>query len=222
MKKKILVITAIVCLLAITISTASLAYFTDKHTVENVFSVGDVTITLDESKVTLDGNKHAVVGEERTAAASQDYGNLYPGQSIKKDPTVTNTGSEKAYVAAKVTISATNGFTDANKDYARNLLSGGLLSDNTTVATVVNSIEDNAVVIYILYHKEMAKGEKVVLFDTLSISAAYDNPQMNVLSGLKIRVDAYAVQSVGFDDAQEAITKAFSTEFEALAPSTNP
>lgn len=222
MKKKILVITAIVCLLAITISTASLAYFTDKHTVENVFSVGDVTITLDESKVTLDGNKHAVFGEERTAAASQDYGNLYPGQSIKKDPTVTNTGSEKAYVAAKVTISATNGFTDANKDYARNLLSGGLLSDNTTVATVVNSIEDNAVVIYILYHKEMAKGEKVVLFDTLSVSAAYDNPQMNVLSGLKIRVDAYAVQSVGFADAQAAVTAAFPTELAALAPSTNP
>lgn len=207
MKKKIIAITLVLSLAAIAISGASLAYFTDKQTVDNTFEVGDVTITLDESKVTLDAKNHAVVGTERVST-TQDYGQLYPGQTVKKDPIITNKGSENAYVAAKVTISSTNGYTVDNQQWVADLLSGGLLAAGAN-ATVVTALESNAHVIYILYHEEMAKDDQVNLFDTLSIPGTYDNDQMDQLTGMKIQVAAYAVQSIGFADAKTALTTAF-------------
>ena len=52
MKKKILSLTLVVCLLAIAVVGGTLAYFTDDTGVaENTFTVGDVEITLDEAKV---------------------------------------------------------------------------------------------------------------------------------------------------------------------------
>ena len=64
------------------VSTASLAYFTDNKTVDNVFTAGEVTITLDEAEVTLDGANHAQVDTSvRVSVATQDYGKLYPGKT---------------------------------------------------------------------------------------------------------------------------------------------
>lgn len=222
MKKKILAITLAICIAAITISTASLAYFTDKKTVDNVFTVGDVTIKLDESKVSLDESNHAVVSETERTSDDQDYGSLYPGQTVKKDPCITNTGSENAYVAAKVTISATNGITEDNQHLVENLLSGKLLNEDVN-ATVVCALdkENHVYVIYILYHNEMGKDYTVTLFDILSIPGTYGNTEMQALNGLNIRVEAYAAQSAGFTSAQEALLAAFPTELAALAPSTN-
>ena len=214
MKKKIVTITLLICLLAIAITSACLTYFTDQESVDNVFTVGEVTITLDESKVTLDSRNHAVVGTERVTG-DQNYGQLYPCQQIKKDPKITNTGSENAYVAAKVTITNQNGVTESNKDLMAALISGGLLAD-TENATVKTGIESGAYVIYILYHTEMTKDQSVVLFDTLSISKDYNNDQMAQLQNLNIHVDAYAVQSIGFDNAKDALIAAFPTALAAL------
>jgi predicted ribosomally synthesized peptide with SipW-like signal peptide len=207
MKKKIFAAAIAVCLIAAAITGATIAYFTDNASVDNTFTIGEVTIKLDESKVTVVDNR-AVVSTTERVSTNQDYGYLYPGQTLTKDPTITNTGSEKAFVAAKVTISTTADITDATLTLVKDLLSGGMLLSGSG-ATCVSALDNGDYVIYILYHGEMSKDQQITMFTTLSIPSSYGNTEMALLKGLKIDVDAYAVQSAGFTNAKDAIEAGF-------------
>ena len=111
MKKKILAIVLCVAMLAIAIVGGTMAYFTDTKAQTNTFTTGNVSIKLDEVVVqkvedsTKDTYGDLVAkGDGSRTEDDQDYGKLYPGQKIAKDPTITNTGSEDAYIAAKITV----------------------------------------------------------------------------------------------------------------------
>ena len=113
MKKKILAIVLCVAMLAIAIVGGTMAYFTDTKAQTNTFTTGNVSIKLDEVVVqkveesTKDTYGDLVAkGDGSRTEDDQDYGKLYPGQKIAKDPTITNTGSEDAYIAAKITVTS--------------------------------------------------------------------------------------------------------------------
>ena len=96
MKKKSILMAAIaVMLVAVLVVGGTLAYFTDTKSATNTFTVGDVKIKLDESNV------NAPNGDRVT---SNEYTGVFPGIQYKKDPVVTNTGKNDAYVRAVVTI----------------------------------------------------------------------------------------------------------------------
>lgn len=96
MKKKSILMAAIaVMLVAVLVVGGTLAYFTDTKSATNTFTVGDVKIKLDESNVN-DPNGDRVT--------SNEYTDVFPGIQYKKDPVVTNTGKNDAYVRAVVTI----------------------------------------------------------------------------------------------------------------------
>ena len=96
MKKKSILMAAIaVMLVAVLVVGGTLAYFTDTKSATNTFTVGDVKIKLDESNV-KDPNGDRVT--------SNEYTGVLPGIQYKKDPVVTNTGKNGAYVRAVVTI----------------------------------------------------------------------------------------------------------------------
>lgn len=96
MKKKSILMAAIaVMLVAVLVVGGTLAYFTDTKSAANTFTVGDVKIKLDESNVN-DPNGDRVT--------SNEYTDVFPGIQYKKDPVVTNTGKNDAYVRAVVTI----------------------------------------------------------------------------------------------------------------------
>ena len=96
MKKKSILMAAIaVMLVAVLVVGGTLAYFTDTKSATNTFTVGDVKIKLDESNV-KDPNGDRVT--------SNEYTGVFPGIQYKKDPVVTNTGKNGAYVCAVVTI----------------------------------------------------------------------------------------------------------------------
>ena len=97
-KKRFVAILLCVTLVALAAIGATFAYLTDSKTVNNTFTMGNVTIKLDESKVDQNGN--AVEGDRVT---SNTY-NVYPGAVVTKDPIVHNTGKNGAYVRAVVTI----------------------------------------------------------------------------------------------------------------------
>lgn len=96
MKKKSILMAAIaVMLVAVLVVGGTLAYFTDTKSATNTFTVGDVKIKLDESNVNdPDGDR----------VTSNEYTGMLPGIQYKKDPVVTNTGNNDAYVRAVVTI----------------------------------------------------------------------------------------------------------------------
>lgn len=84
MRKKTVFLAAIAVLLAaIAAVGASLAYFTDQKTAQNIFTIGNVEIELTEPGWT-DGAK------------------LLPGVPAEKDPTVTNTGLAPCLVRVNV------------------------------------------------------------------------------------------------------------------------
>lgn len=93
MKKKLTAVALVVCMLAIMLVGASLAYFTDKTETEvNTFTVGNVDIKLTEDK----WNKN-------------DQHNFMPGTTFEKDPTiVVESGSEDCWVFMEVEMNKFN------------------------------------------------------------------------------------------------------------------
>ena len=75
MKKKIVAMSLAVSLAAIAVIGGTLAYFTDKDNAENVFTVGKVDIDLTAPNWDAEG--------------SVDADTVYPGEPLKKDPTIT-------------------------------------------------------------------------------------------------------------------------------------
>ena len=89
-KRKILLVAAALCIIAILAVGGTLAYFTDTTDVKNnVFTVGNVKIKLEEPKWDEQGKK--------------DAPEVYPGEALAKDPTVTNTGANPCFVRVSVT-----------------------------------------------------------------------------------------------------------------------
>lgn len=99
MKKKTILVAAIaVMLVAALVVGGTLAYFTDTKTADNTFTMGNVAITLDETNAAPDAPTGSRVD-------GNTY-NVYPGLIVDKDPTVTNVGSNDAWIRAKIVVKA--------------------------------------------------------------------------------------------------------------------
>ena len=88
MKKKIIAVCLIVAMAAIAVVGGTLAWFTDDEEATNTFTVGNVDITLTEPNWEGSG--------------SQDAPEVYPGEPLAKDPTVTNDGANPCFVRVRV------------------------------------------------------------------------------------------------------------------------
>lgn len=89
-KKKILAVALAASMAVLAVGGSSLAYFTDTDSADNVFTVGNIKIDLTEPKWEAEGKEEAK--------------DMYPGEPVAKDPTVTNTGANPAVVRIKVTF----------------------------------------------------------------------------------------------------------------------
>jgi predicted ribosomally synthesized peptide with SipW-like signal peptide len=87
-RRKILLVALSVAMVAILAVGGSLAYFTARKDVSNVFTVGNVKITLTEPAW--------------IASGFVDGDTVYPGEPLKKDPRVTNVGKNPCFVRIKV------------------------------------------------------------------------------------------------------------------------
>lgn len=108
MTKRKIVTLALVAAIAVTsIAGATMAYFTDlNHKVENVFTIGNgIKIDLVEQ-----------VGIDDAVETSREgyvYENVQPTNKLVKVPTITNTGSNEAYVRVAVVINNLSDINDA-------------------------------------------------------------------------------------------------------------
>lgn len=232
MKKRILTVALVVALLA-TCFAGTYAYLTDTDEQVNTFTTGKVDIALDEAVVEKDTTGNLVATNERTSE-NQEY-HLFPAMTVTKDPTITvDADSEDAWVAAKVTITgdlhSLIGVPGYDNIDIHKLASGGLVDGAATQVTGWNGLsmvyetaecviyqkadkENNTWTLYIFMKAVQKKDAKIVLFNTLSIPAEWDNAEMAKVNGMKIDVQAFAVQANGFADCFEAMTTAFETDF---------
>ena len=171
MKKKIVSICLVAVIAVMAIAGASLAYFTAEDSAENVFTVGNVAIDLTEPNWETTGKVEAE--------------DVYPGEPLAKDPTVTNTGKNPCFVRISV----------SNLDQFAEKFDGAMITYRTDY--VENALGENWVLHtdgYFYYTKVLASDEKTdALFDQIVIPFALTN---NVETK-SIDVTAYAVQAQG-------------------------
>ena len=94
--KKVVAVVALIAMTAIASVAGTLAYLTDRDSKANVFTIGDVSIEINED-----------FAQGTT---------LIPGVKIEKEPTITNTGKNDAWVWAEIAIPAALDNPDASKN----------------------------------------------------------------------------------------------------------
>lgn len=178
--------------------------------------IGDVTydVALDENGNIVVNGKPA--GENPRVTANEYK--LVPGERYWKDPTVTVTaGSEESYVRVKVTFTnyaalqalATEG---GYADVFAMLIPTVNTTDWTLYGTAVVDTTADTVTYEYRYNTAVkpSKTEGVevpALFTEITVPAFFDADDLETLqagSGFKIVIDGYAVQALGFGDADAA------------------
>lgn len=175
------------------------AYLQDEVGAVNTFTVGNVHIAVDESKVDQMGNP---VGGR---VISNTY-KLLPGYSYTKDPTLrVLNGSSEAYVKMEV-------------EFTNSVKLRELLKNNTAeeILTLLNGLDNDVweykgyyeqgdSVFFAFNYTDVAKvGALEPLFTSFSIPGYVDGKGINDLKGFEIRVKGYAIQKAGFASAEDA------------------
>lgn len=174
-KKKILSVALAASLAAVAVVSSSLAYFTDTDQKDNVFTVGNVDITLTEPNWDATGKEEAE--------------DMYPGEAVAKDPTVTNKGANPAFVRIKVK------WPDTPKVTYRTDYVDGKLGEDWVKA------DDG----YFYYTKPLEIGESTdALFDQIVLSTETTNGNDE---SYDIVVTADAVQAQGAKPSYEDVKK---------------
>lgn len=170
MKKKLVAMCMVVCLSAIAIVGGTLAYFTDEEDAKNTFTVGNVDITLTEPNWAGSG--------------SQDAPEVYPGEPLAKDPTVTNVGANPCFVRIKVeglNCLSPAGLITYRTDYVTDKLGDNWIKDTDG---------------YFYYNKVLEVGATTdALFDQIVIPTGLENGDAD--TKFNVVVTAEAVQAQG-------------------------
>jgi len=178
-KRKIVIMAMALCMVAILAVGGTLAYFTDTEGATNTFTVGNVDIDLTEPNWNTNGNE------------SED---VYPGEALPKDPTVTNVGVNPCFVRVKVEgldCLGNAGMIEYRTNYVK-----GALGENWVLHT------DG----YFYYVKVLAKDEvTTALFDSIVIPTGLTNPTENDPESYSVDVTAYAVQAQGAKPSFSAV-----------------
>ena len=222
----------------------TIAYFTARKNISATLTSGNVELVLSEAAVKSDGTNLVVDPEKPRIfggdgeSVINDYGTVYPGQYLHKDPTITNTGDNVEWIAAKVTLNEGHG--DLSRVMGsgvfegidiKKLLSGGLIDSDNLYFGTWNSIDN------VYYNDEFAMvqiantverkyefyffildpvkvGDSIVLFERVEFQKEWTRTEMQEFDNLKINVHAYGVQTTSLQDCFTAMTEAFPTHFE--------
>lgn len=199
-----LAISAVVLVTATVIGT--LAFLTSRDSVVNEFSVGNVTIEVDEAKVNPDGTLDTTATER---VDTNKY-HLVPGNTYIKDPRVTvKAKSEESYVRMFVTI---NNLADLKAIFGAGFLPQYYVEGwDSTIWTPAGLTEKGDEVTYEFRYFETvdasASDTDIVLdelFTSFTLPGEVTGEQLATINDLKITVVGNAIQASTFQNADEA------------------
>lgn len=193
MKKKVTAIALAVCILAVAVIGATMAYFTDTDSKTNTFTFGKVDIDLTEDSTDANG---AVKGDMSTDGGIT-YPGVLPGLVYSKVPTVT---VKRESLDAWVIITAT---VPTVYDW------DGLFNDiDTANFTKDRKIVGENTVYYFYANAAVTAGSFVTPFTEVKINPALT--QNDVTKKFDMVINAYAIQKDGFSNAEAAFAAAFT------------
>ncbi len=212
--KKALILSVCAVLVAAASVLGTLAYLTSQDTIVNTFTVGQVSIVLDETKVTPDGKP--VEGADRVEG--NEY-HLLPGQTYTKDPRMTVVkGSEEAYVRMLVTVNCLKEldaiFASEGVDLAA--VFNGYDAETWIYKTATKDADENTITYEFRYKETVtptADADLVLdaLFDAITVPVSMTGEDLAKIKELTITVVGHAIQAAGFDNEDAAWT-AFDAE----------
>lgn len=189
MKSKKKIVTLVLCAVLLVAGSVmgTMAWLTSQtEVVKNTFSVGNVTITLDETDVNEYGVK-----ESDTPVQGNDY-KLIPGHNYIKNPTVhVDASSEPCWVFVEVT----NGI--AAYEAATNTIADQMEANGWT------PLEGN---VYAYAGATVPGGKDLPVFGTFTIANNAEIPES--FNGT-VTIKAYAVQADNFATAAAAWAASF-------------
>lgn len=226
-KKKVFTLALAVCLIAI-LSMSSLAWFTDDDSVTNDFLIAGSD----------DANPDEVFSIDVTETGDDDdnglvYEDILPGDVLKKEVFVENTGSYDQYARVIVVVSNAREWMAAmdktGTQYpALSQIVNGLNTGKWDPSTANNAHYDpaNNTFWYVLYVQEtLAVDEQVKVFDSVKIPETMTREDAAAFAGgFSIKVVAQAVQTknLGVDNAAAAFIAIGWTEEAAYEQIMNP
>ena len=192
-KTKALVLALCAVLLVVTTVFVTMAFLTSEDSVQNTFTVGEVTISLDELDVDeddllTDNKEYTKDGITTTRDKANEY-KLIPGKTYKKDPTI-HVGAKRGpcYLFVKVENGLENAEADGNTTIAAQMTANGWTAlDGETNIYVYNQI--------------VSKNTDVVVFSSFTIDG---ETVVANFKDAKINVTAYAIQAEGFENTAKA------------------
>lgn len=191
--RRILLLVGCAVLLVCLSVGATLAYLTSQTgVVKNTFTVGNVTITLDEVKVDVYGKADTTA--ERVI---ENTYKLIPGHHYTKDPTIhVQAGSEKCWLFVKVE----NDIVGIEKETTI----AAQMSANNWKALEVNGMTVENVYYYDGVVDASAAQVDQVVFSSFDLMDGLQGANLTEYNNNTITVQAYAVQADGFDTAAAA------------------
>ncbi len=195
MKKGLKVLVVLLCAVMLVAASVmgTLAYLTSQDSVKNTFTVGNVTIALDEYVVDPETGKKTggLVVADANGKGMQNL-KLVPGREVEKHPFVTVKGnSESCWLFVKVENGLVNYEASGNTTVAEQLKAKGWVP-----LTGVDNV---------YYYKDIvpATAEDQV-FDVFTSVKIADNAESvagwaEIATNGNIVVTAYAIQSEGFN-----------------------
>ncbi len=206
MKKKFALMATSLVLVAALAVGGTLAYLTSQDSVTNTFTVGNVTIKLDEAQANEDGSL-----VENAGRVKENSYKLMPGHTYNKDPMVTVVkGSESSYIKMTVTVTKAAELDAIFAPTGADLISIFEGYDNTKWIAKGNTKDtDGDTRTYEFWYKEpvaasTADVELDALFDSITVPGTITNDQLQNIAGMTITVNAYAIQADGFATAEDA------------------
>ena len=209
-KSKALLLTLCAVLLVTASVLGTMAFLTSTASVENTFTVGSVKITLDEAKVTTDGEP-----VEGAARVTENSYKLMPGHTYTKDPTIhVDAASEDCFIRAKVTLTNAKEWVAIATKYADNKVENIIKGTDDNIWWVSQPAVDNEknTVTYTFVDKteshtdELGKriwtstdSKDLVLFNEIAIPGGLTNDELAAVGSSKITVVAEAIQADGFE-----------------------
>ena len=231
-KKKLFVIVICVFLLIITSVFSTIAYFNASDEYTNTFTVGDVAISLDEAKVNeygkpLDSDGNVVPNVKDAERIFGNHYKLVPGKTYVKDPTITVlSGSKDSYVRMLVYIEDIDALKQTfSKDKEINgvkVYEDFYDEDTILFHKIVDGYDESKwlyegfykldsdpryIYEYRYYKKVNGEDGDLVLeplFTSLTIPSNLIHSELVNLDKFTLDVEGDAIQSVGFENDDEA------------------
>ena len=215
-KKKVFIIALAVCLIAI-LSFSTLAWFTDKDTVENEFLVAGSDDQDPDEIFSVDVWENTPEGIEDQDGYT--YNDIQPGDKLKKEVFVENTGSYDQYIRVTVTISDAQAWIaalGANADVTEVFVG----FDATQWTHIWNNLAENPnaeEITYVMYYKDiLAVDGEIAVFTDIQIPTSLTQEQAAKFAGgftIDIKADAVQTENVVPEGtlAEDAAWAAFKT-----------